>query len=114
MCGLDLWFSVPIMYTSPVLIFFFLTQSQHELKNKLAAELEILSQRDEDYQKCSVKPKCLKPWIDPIEWVQCDGKCQLWFHLYCIGLKKEQLNEDEDYLCNVCKANDRRKEVRFD
>ena len=30
-----------------------------------------------------------------VPWVQCD-KCQLWLHLFCIGLKPSDIKEDED------------------
>lgn len=39
-----------------------------------------------------------------VHWVQCDG-CELWFHLYCIGLKPEQVSEDQDFICKTCKPN---------
>ena len=37
-----------------------------------------------------------------VHWVQCDG-CELWLHLTCIGLKPEQVSEDEDFICRDCK-----------
>ena len=43
-----------------------------------------------------------------VHWVQCDG-CELWFHLYCIGLKPEQVSEDEDFICKACKPNKNNK-----
>lgn len=33
--------------------------------------------------------------------MQCD-KCELWFHLVCVGLNKDDLKEDEDYACFSC------------
>ena len=30
--------------------------------------------------------------------MQCD-KCELWYHLYCIGLKPHNIKEDEDFCC---------------
>ena len=37
--------------------------------------------------------------LDPqVHWVQCD-KCELWYHLYCIGLKPHNIKEDEDFCC---------------
>ena len=33
-----------------------------------------------------------------VHWVQCD-KCELWYHLYCIGLKPHNIKEDEDFCC---------------
>ena len=37
-----------------------------------------------------------------VHWVQCDA-CELWFHLYCIGVKQEQVSEDEEFVCKTCK-----------
>lgn len=36
-----------------------------------------------------------------MNWVQCDG-CERWFHLLCVGLKDDQVNNDEDYMCFDC------------
>ena len=44
-----------------------------------------------------------------VPWVQCD-KCQLWLHLFCIGLKPSDIKEDEDFNCKNCKTG-RRKET---
>ena len=41
-----------------------------------------------------------------VNWVQCDA-CELWSHLYCIGMKEEQLQEDVEFICKPCK--DKRK-----
>lgn len=37
-----------------------------------------------------------------MDWVQCDGGCDKWFHLHCVGLDKDDINEDEDYICKNC------------
>ena len=34
--------------------------------------------------------------------MQCDGGCELWFHLKCVGLQAKDVNEDEDYICRRC------------
>lgn len=39
-----------------------------------------------------------------VDWVQCDGGCELWFHLFCVGLDKRDVKEDEDFICRVCQA----------
>ena len=38
-----------------------------------------------------------------VHWVQCD-KCELWYHLFCIGLKPHDIKEDEDFVCKFCKV----------
>ena len=43
-----------------------------------------------------------------VHWVQCDG-CELWLHLTCIGLKPEQVSEDEDFICRDCKPPNSKK-----
>ena len=53
---------------------------------------------------CSANnPRCKRPTGKQVHWVQCDG-CQLWFHLYCIGLKPAQISEEEDFMCKACKV----------
>lgn len=38
-----------------------------------------------------------------VDWVQCDGGCNKWFHMYCVGIDKTQIKPDEDFICNFCK-----------
>ena len=33
--------------------------------------------------------------------MQCD-ECELWYHLFCIGLKPHYIKEDEDFNCKNC------------
>lgn len=58
---------------------------------------------DEDNDECSARP-CLHPLEREVDWVQCDGGCELWFHLFCVGLDKRDVKEDEDFICRVCQA----------
>lgn len=53
--------------------------------------------------KCSIKRfKNFCVFVgEEVNWVQCDG-CELWFHLLCVGLGKEQVTEEEDYVCHTC------------
>lgn len=37
-----------------------------------------------------------------MDWVQCD-KCELWFHLTCLGLSKKDVSADDDFVCHVCR-----------
>lgn len=56
---------------------------------------------DDDNDDCSARP-CLHPLEREVDWVQCDGGCELWFHLFCVGLDKRDVKEDEDFICRVC------------
>lgn len=40
-----------------------------------------------------------------VDWVQCDGGCDKWFHMLCVGIDKNSINTDDDYYCVVCKIN---------
>ena len=80
---------------------------------------KLVPSQEEDLPEeiCSAKPKCLRPVqtrpdIWQVDWVQCDGKCQLWFHLFCIRLRKDQVNQNNDYFCKECKLDVKNKEVR--
>lgn len=45
-----------------------------------------------------------------MDWVQCDGGCDKWFHLHCVGLDKDDVNEDEDYICKNCTVQEHEQE----
>ncbi|XP_046406090.1 lysine-specific demethylase 5A isoform X2 [Ischnura elegans] len=60
---------------------------------------EDLSDNDED---CAAEP-CRKPTGRELLWVQCDA-CNAWYHLHCIGMKKEQLQPDQDFMCPSCQG----------
>ncbi|XP_068624801.1 lysine-specific demethylase 5 [Battus philenor] len=49
---------------------------------------------------------CLRPTGKEVDWVQCDGGCDQWFHMHCVGLSRAALREDDDYVCGAC-ARDR-------
>ncbi|XP_067685038.1 lysine-specific demethylase 5A-like isoform X3 [Haliotis asinina] len=55
---------------------------------------------EENDEDCSAV-KCLKPVGEEVNWVQCDS-CEKWFHLLCVGLGKEEVSEDEEYVCFQC------------
>uniref|UniRef100_A0A1B6DAW0 [histone H3]-trimethyl-L-lysine(4) demethylase n=1 Tax=Clastoptera arizonana TaxID=38151 RepID=A0A1B6DAW0_9HEMI len=48
--------------------------------------------------------KCLGPSGHEVDWIQCDGGCDMWFHMECLGLDKNDINEDEDYICQQCSS----------
>ncbi|CAH0731719.1 unnamed protein product, partial [Brenthis ino] len=54
----------------------------------------------DDDEDCAVAT-CLRP-IGKVHWVQCDGGCDQWFHLHCVGLSLSALREDDDYVCGSC------------
>uniref|UniRef100_A0A3Q2Z889 [histone H3]-trimethyl-L-lysine(4) demethylase n=1 Tax=Hippocampus comes TaxID=109280 RepID=A0A3Q2Z889_HIPCM len=60
------------------------------------------SDSDEDYSLCAA-PWCREPEGDELNWVQCDGSCNQWFHQVCVGLSAERA-EMEDYICIRCTA----------
>uniref|UniRef100_A0A4W6FYJ4 [histone H3]-trimethyl-L-lysine(4) demethylase n=1 Tax=Lates calcarifer TaxID=8187 RepID=A0A4W6FYJ4_LATCA len=58
------------------------------------------SDSEEDYSLCAA-PWCREPEGDEVNWVQCDGSCNQWFHQICVGLSAERA-EKEDYICISC------------
>ncbi|KAM8795784.1 lysine-specific demethylase 5B [Eudromia elegans] len=48
---------------------------------------------------------CLQPEGDEVDWVQCDGSCNQWFHQVCVGISPE-MAEKEDYICSSCSGKD--------
>eukprot|EP00096_Caligus_rogercresseyi_P011047 TRINITY_DN422_c0_g1_i1.p1 TRINITY_DN422_c0_g1~~TRINITY_DN422_c0_g1_i1.p1 ORF type:complete len:1514 (+),score=534.84 TRINITY_DN422_c0_g1_i1:112-4653(+) len=67
-------------------------------------------EEEEEEEDCSARPKCLKPTGKEVHWVQCDG-CEKWFHLHCIGLKPEQVKEDEEFICKDCKPKNKKQRM---
>ncbi|XP_061583454.1 lysine (K)-specific demethylase 5Ba [Cololabis saira] len=59
-----------------------------------------LSDSEEDFSLCAA-PWCREPEGDEVNWVQCDGTCNQWFHQVCVGLSAERA-EKEDYICISC------------
>ncbi|MEQ2195174.1 Lysine-specific demethylase 5A [Xenoophorus captivus] len=49
---------------------------------------------------CAAK-NCQRPCKDKVDWVQCDGGCDEWFHQVCVGVTCE-MAENEDYICVDC------------
>ncbi|KRT85718.1 PHD finger motif containing protein [Oryctes borbonicus] len=60
------------------------------------------SDEEELEERCAFET-CLQPSAEEVvQWVQCDGGCELWFHMVCVGLTAKDINEDEDYICMAC------------
>ncbi|XP_029007426.1 lysine (K)-specific demethylase 5Ba [Betta splendens] len=58
------------------------------------------SDSEEDFSLCAA-PWCREPEGDEVNWVQCDGSCNQWFHQICVGISAERA-EREDYVCISC------------
>merc|ERR1712029_497666 len=80
-------------------------REKKKLKKKKKEEARIAAEISADSEDdCSASnPKCKKPTGKQVHWVQCD-KCELWYHLFCIGLKPHDIKEDEDFNCKNCKV----------
>lgn len=57
--------------------------------------------QDDDEEECRAE-NCHKPTGREVDWVQCDGGCNEWFHMYCVGLNRNQIKADDDYICLRC------------
>uniref|UniRef100_A0A3P9AII0 [histone H3]-trimethyl-L-lysine(4) demethylase n=1 Tax=Esox lucius TaxID=8010 RepID=A0A3P9AII0_ESOLU len=66
------------------------------------------SDSDEDFTLCAA-PWCREPEGKQVNWVQCDGNCQQWFHQICVGVSAAQA-EKEDYICISCTQPDHNRE----
>uniref|UniRef100_A0A6Q2Z6A5 [histone H3]-trimethyl-L-lysine(4) demethylase n=1 Tax=Esox lucius TaxID=8010 RepID=A0A6Q2Z6A5_ESOLU len=62
-----------------------------------------VSHSDDSEEEMAVCPAegCQQPEGDEVDWVQCDGSCNQWFHQVCVGVTAE-LAEKEDYVCVSC------------
>ncbi|XP_077454507.1 lysine-specific demethylase 5B-B isoform X2 [Stigmatopora argus] len=81
--------------------------SQKDLQRRPASNLSSprsdISQSDESDEDMAVCPaeRCQLPEGDEVDWVQCDGSCNQWFHQVCVGVTAE-MAEKEDYICIRC------------
>uniref|UniRef100_A0A1A7XIH8 [histone H3]-trimethyl-L-lysine(4) demethylase n=1 Tax=Iconisemion striatum TaxID=60296 RepID=A0A1A7XIH8_9TELE len=65
------------------------------------------SQSDDSDKEMAMCPaeSCQLPEGDEVDWVQCDGSCNQWFHQVCVGVTPE-MAEKEDYICVSCSLKD--------
>uniref|UniRef100_A0A672QHZ6 [histone H3]-trimethyl-L-lysine(4) demethylase n=1 Tax=Sinocyclocheilus grahami TaxID=75366 RepID=A0A672QHZ6_SINGR len=68
------------------------------------SDLSYSDDSEEDWSVCSAK-QCQQPEGNEVNWVQCDGSCNQWFHQICVGVSAEQA-ENEDYICVSCSKSD--------
>ncbi|XP_017041263.1 lysine-specific demethylase lid [Drosophila ficusphila] len=69
-------------------------QKKHAQRSQQAAQ-------EDDEEECRAE-NCHKPTGREVDWVQCDGGCNEWFHMYCVGLNRSQIKADDDYICIRC------------
>jgi len=69
-------------------------QKKHAQRSQQAAQ-------EDDEEECRAE-NCHKPTGREVDWVQCDGGCNEWFHMYCVGLNRNQIKADDDYICIRC------------
>lgn len=77
------------------------TGSANQKKNTQRAQM---TQQEDDEEECRAE-NCHKPTGREVDWVQCDGGCNEWFHMYCVGLNRSQIKADDDYICIRCSKN---------
>lgn len=75
--------------------------SASQKKNSQRAQT---TQQEDDEEECRAE-NCHKPTGREVDWVQCDGGCNEWFHMYCVGLNRSQIKADDDYICIRCSKN---------
>uniref|UniRef100_A0A8C0FTR2 [histone H3]-trimethyl-L-lysine(4) demethylase n=1 Tax=Bubo bubo TaxID=30461 RepID=A0A8C0FTR2_BUBBB len=72
----------------------------------LPSDMSFSEQEDsEDEDAICPAVNCLQPEGDEVDWVQCDGSCNQWFHQVCVGISPE-MAEKEDYICISCTGKD--------
>uniref|UniRef100_A0A1A8QY42 [histone H3]-trimethyl-L-lysine(4) demethylase n=1 Tax=Nothobranchius pienaari TaxID=704102 RepID=A0A1A8QY42_9TELE len=68
------------------------------------SDFSLSDDSDEDMAMCPAE-SCQLPEGDEVDWVQCDGSCNQWFHQVCAGVTPE-MAEKEDYICVSCSLKD--------
>ncbi|XP_011267451.1 lysine-specific demethylase lid isoform X2 [Camponotus floridanus] len=63
-------------------------------------------QESSDEEDDCAAVNCLRPSGKEVDWVQCDGGCEGWFHMHCVGLDRTEIAEEDDYICSNCKEVD--------
>lgn len=83
---------------------------EKKMERPKVKKIKAMDVKEEETDDSCAAPKCQKP-SGEVHWVQCDGGCELWFHLICVGLNTEDVSETEDYICSSCtKGKKSRKE----
>ncbi|XP_052282476.1 lysine-specific demethylase 5A-like isoform X2 [Dreissena polymorpha] len=78
-------------------------------KRRTQKEVMMADEDEDDNDEDCAALKCLKP-TGEVNWVQCD-RCEEWFHLLCVGLAEDEVNEEEEYECFNCRQGRGQKAV---
>ncbi|KAG7519301.1 lysine-specific demethylase 5B-B-like isoform X2 [Solea senegalensis] len=80
---------------------------QHRPTSTSSSPRSDFSQSEESDEEMAVCPaeRCQLPEGDEVDWVQCDGSCNQWFHQVCVGVTAA-MAQNEDYVCVKCTLSD--------
>lgn len=53
-------------------------------------------------ERCAFE-NCVEPKSEKVDWIQCDGVCQNWYHQECIGVTMSEKIQQEEFICDKCK-----------
>ncbi|KFW64569.1 Lysine-specific demethylase 5B, partial [Pygoscelis adeliae] len=84
-----------------------LFEMQRSSESHLLPSDTSFSEQEDSEDEDAICPavNCLQPEGDEVDWVQCDGSCNQWFHQVCVGISPE-MAEKEDYICISCTGKD--------
>ncbi|XP_015598922.1 lysine-specific demethylase lid isoform X2 [Cephus cinctus] len=77
-----------------------------EIPKKRGGNRKKTKQDTSDEEDDCAAVNCLRPSGREVDWVQCDGGCEGWFHMHCVGLDRTEIAEEDDYICSNCKEAD--------
>uniref|UniRef100_A0A8C9F4J3 [histone H3]-trimethyl-L-lysine(4) demethylase n=1 Tax=Pavo cristatus TaxID=9049 RepID=A0A8C9F4J3_PAVCR len=80
-----------------------LLEAQRSSESLLVPSDTSFSEQEDSEDEDAICPAvtCLQPEGEEVDWVQCDGSCNQWFHQVCVGISPE-MAEKEDYICVSC------------
>ncbi|KFW85824.1 Lysine-specific demethylase 5B, partial [Manacus vitellinus] len=84
-----------------------LLELQRSSESHLVPSDMSFSEQEDSEDEDAICPalNCLQPEGEEVDWVQCDGSCNQWFHQVCVGISPE-MAEKEDYICTSCTGKD--------
>ncbi|KAK9509873.1 hypothetical protein O3M35_004771 [Rhynocoris fuscipes] len=61
-----------------------------------------LVEEHEPGESCAAGQQCTLPIEESVDWIQCDGQCGKWFHMRCVDLTHQDVNEEDEFICIPC------------